>query len=84
MLIRDKAVAFIITGSQDNIQAVAGQMLAFFSELGFVYPPFPFIAHSLGWTAENMERNVEYVRQSAALRQGASELVSGQCTWHAI
>ncbi len=76
VLIRDKAVAFIITGGQDNIQAVAGQMLAFFSELGFVYPPFPFIAHSLGWTAENMERNVEYVRQSAALRQGASELVS--------
>jgi multimeric flavodoxin WrbA len=76
VLIRDKAVGFIITGGQDNIQAVAGQMLAFFSELGFVYPPFPFIAHSLGWTAENMERNVEYVRQSAALRQGASELVS--------
>jgi multimeric flavodoxin WrbA/nitrite reductase/ring-hydroxylating ferredoxin subunit len=75
VLIRNKAVAFIITGGQDNIQAVAGQMLAFFSELGFVYPPFPFIAHSLGWTAENMERNVEYVRQSQALRQGAAELV---------
>jgi hypothetical protein len=75
VLIRNKAVAFIITGGQDNVQAVAGQMLGFFSELGFVYPPFPFIAHSLGWTAENMERNVEYVRRSAALRQGAVELV---------
>jgi multimeric flavodoxin WrbA/nitrite reductase/ring-hydroxylating ferredoxin subunit len=75
VLIRNKAVAFIITGGQDNVQAVAGQMLGFFSELGFVYPPFPFIAHSLGWTAENMERNVEHVRRSAALRQGAVELV---------
>ena len=70
VLIRNKAAGFIITGGQDNIQAVAGQMLAFFTELGFVFPQFPFIAHSRGWSAEDMERNVEYVRQSAALRQG--------------
>ena len=33
-LMRNKVVAFIITGGQDNVQAVAGQMLSFFSELG--------------------------------------------------
>lgn len=74
-LLKNKVVGFIITGGQDNIQAVAGQMMTFFSEIGFHLPPFPFIAHSLGWTAENMERNVQYVEQSASLREAASELV---------
>ena len=75
VLIRNKVGAFIITGGQDNVQAVAGQLLGFFAELGFVFPPFPYIAHSLGWTAENMERNVEYVAQSEDLREGARQLV---------
>ena len=77
VLIRNKVAAFIITGGQDNVQGVAGQMLAFFSELGFVFPPFPFIAHTLGWAEENMERNCDYVRQSEALREGARQLVDG-------
>ncbi|HEX5035908.1 MAG TPA: Rieske 2Fe-2S domain-containing protein [bacterium] len=75
VLIRNKVAAFIITGGQDNIQLVAGQMLGFFSELGFVFPPFPYIAHSLGWSAENMERNVKYVRKSRGLHKGAKDLV---------
>ncbi len=75
VLIRNKVVSFIITGGQDNVQAVAGQMLAFFSELGFQFPPFPFIAHSWGWPAEDMERNVESVMKSEELRKGAEELV---------
>ena len=75
VLIRNKVAAFIITGGQDNIQAVAGQMLTFFSELGFSFPQFPFIAHSRGWSAEDMERNVDYVRHSRELHQGAAELV---------
>jgi nitrite reductase/ring-hydroxylating ferredoxin subunit/multimeric flavodoxin WrbA len=75
VLIRNKVGAFIITGGQDNVQAVAGQMLGFFAEIGFVFPPFPYIAHSLGWTAENMERNVAYVQMSEDLREGARQLV---------
>jgi multimeric flavodoxin WrbA/nitrite reductase/ring-hydroxylating ferredoxin subunit len=75
ILIRNKVGAFIITGGQDNVQAVAGQLLGFFAELGFVFPPFPYIAHSLGWTAENMERNVEYVQQSEDLRKAARQLI---------
>jgi len=74
VLIQNKVAGFIITGGQDNVQAVAGQMLGFFSELGFVLPPFPYIAHSLGWTAENMERNVKYVQQSKALREASKDL----------
>lgn len=75
VLLRDKAVAFVITGGQDNVQAVAGQMLAFFAEIGCVFPPFPYVAHSRGWTAEDMERNVEIVRESEELHAGARALV---------
>jgi len=75
VLIRNKVAAFIITGGQDGIQSVAGQMMGFFSEIGYLLPQFPYIAHSLGWEAEDMERNVNYVEASDSLRAGARELV---------
>ncbi len=75
VLIRNKVAGFIITGGQDNIQAVAGQLLMFFSELGFYFPQFPFIAHSRGWSAEDMEQNVTAVMKSEELRKGAKDLV---------
>lgn len=74
VLIRNKAAGFIIVGGQDNIQGVAGQMLGFFAELGFIFPQFPYIAHSRGWSHEDMERNVEVVRDSQELAEGAAEL----------
>jgi len=74
VLIKNKVVSFLIVGGQDNVQAVAGQMLAFFSELGFLFPQFPFVAHSRGWTAEDMEKNVATVKKSEELHQGAREL----------
>ncbi|MFN8012091.1 MAG: NAD(P)H-dependent oxidoreductase [Holophagaceae bacterium] len=76
VLIRNKVAAFIITGGQDNIQAVAGQMLGFFGELGFLFPQFPYIAHSRGWTAEDMERNVAFVQHDVELHQGARDLAA--------
>jgi hypothetical protein len=36
VMIRNKVAGFIITGGQDNIQAVAGQMMMFFGEIGFL------------------------------------------------
>jgi multimeric flavodoxin WrbA len=75
VLIRNKVAAFIITGGQDGIQAVAGQMMGFFGEIGFLLPQFPYIAHSLGWEAEDMERNVRFVEGSEHLRAGARDLV---------
>jgi nitrite reductase/ring-hydroxylating ferredoxin subunit/multimeric flavodoxin WrbA len=74
VLIRNKVAGFIIVGGQDNIQSVAGQMLGFFAELGFIFPQFPYIAHSRGWSHEDMERNVEIVRNSTELAEGASML----------
>jgi len=75
VLIQNKVAAFIITGGQDNIQSVSGQMLNFFGELGFVSPAFPYVGHSLGWSAEDMERNVDYVKESENLHQQSFELV---------
>lgn len=75
VMMRNKVASFIVTGGQDNVQAVVGQMLTFFSELGCQFPQFPFIAHSRGWSAEDMERNVAYVRQSTELHEGARALI---------
>jgi nitrite reductase/ring-hydroxylating ferredoxin subunit/multimeric flavodoxin WrbA len=74
VLIRNKVASFIIVGGQDNVQGVAGQMLGFFAELGFQFPPFPYVAHSRGWSAEDMERNVATVRDTKELHDGAADL----------
>jgi nitrite reductase/ring-hydroxylating ferredoxin subunit/multimeric flavodoxin WrbA len=74
VLLQNKVVGAIITGGQDNVQAVAGQMLGFFGELGCQFPQFPYIAHSRGWSAEDMERNVASVQTSAALAEASREL----------
>lgn len=74
VLIRNKVAGFIIVGGQDNVQGVAGQMLGFFAELGFHFPQFPYIAHSRGWTAEDMENNTASVRDSQELHDGAGQL----------
>ena len=74
ILIRNKVASFVVTGGQDNVQGVVGQLLTFFGELGFVFPQFPFIAHSRGWSAEDMENNVRVVQESQELREGAEEL----------
>ena len=75
VLIRNKVAGFIIVGGQDNIQGVAGQMLGFFAEFGFIFPQFPDIAHSRGWSHEDMEKNVEIVRDSTELAEGSDMLV---------
>jgi multimeric flavodoxin WrbA/nitrite reductase/ring-hydroxylating ferredoxin subunit len=75
VMLKDKVAGFVITGGQDNVQAVAGQMLQFFGELGMQFPQFPFIAHSRGWTAEDMERNVDVVKSSTELHDGARALL---------
>jgi multimeric flavodoxin WrbA/nitrite reductase/ring-hydroxylating ferredoxin subunit len=76
VLLRNKVASFIITGGQDNVQAVAGQMLGFFAEIGCHFPQFPYIAHSRGWTAEDMENNTRQVMMSTELRDGARSLVT--------
>jgi nitrite reductase/ring-hydroxylating ferredoxin subunit/multimeric flavodoxin WrbA len=75
VLMRNKVACFVITGGQDNVQGVAGQMLTFFGELGCAFPPFPFVGHSRGWDAEDMENNIAHVEKSEELREGVQGLV---------
>lgn len=77
-LLRNKTAGFIITGGQDNIQGTAGQMLGFFSELGVQFPQYPYVAHSRGWNAEDMENNIRAVAEGKALREAARGLVITQ------
>jgi integrase len=51
-------------------------MLGFFAEIGFHFPQFPYIAHSRGWTAEDMGRNIDIVMHSRELRHGARSLAA--------
>lgn len=74
-LMKNKVAAFIITGGQDNVQAVAGHMLGFFAEIGCQFPQFPYVAHSRGWSAEDMENNVRYVQMSKDLKAGTEALL---------
>ena len=57
------------------MQEVAGHLLMFFGDPGVRFPRFPFVAHSRGWSAEDMENKFRTVEQSAELREGAEELV---------
>jgi nitrite reductase/ring-hydroxylating ferredoxin subunit/multimeric flavodoxin WrbA len=78
-LIRDKAAAFIITGGQDNVQHVAGEMLTFWSQLGFVFGKFPFVGWSRGWYAEDTENNYNSMISDygAAMRKDIVRTVTG-------
>jgi hypothetical protein len=50
-------------------------VLTFFAELGCQFPQFPFIAHTRGWSAEDMENNERQVRDSKLLHEGATALL---------
>ncbi|MCF8382351.1 MAG: NAD(P)H-dependent oxidoreductase [Chlorobium sp.] len=76
VLIRNKVVSFIITGGQDNVQGVAGQLNAFFSDLGFVFPPFNYLGWSRGWIAEDMQHNVSRFMKSRYVKRSVKELVT--------
>ena len=75
ILIKNKVASFIITGGQDNIQQVAGQMMCFFTDLGFTFPPFSFMGWSRGWTAEDMDKNVMQFKKSNYVTRATKELV---------
>lgn len=75
VLIKNKVASFIITGGQDNIQQVAGQLTTFFTDLGFMFPPFNFVGWSRGWTAEDMEENTAAFQRSRYIKRSVRELV---------
>lgn len=66
----------MIMGGQDNVQGMAGQLMAFLAEVGCQFPQFPFVAHSRGWSAEDVERNICEVQNSRELRATVQQLVT--------
>jgi len=75
-LIRDKIAAFIITGGQDNVQHVAGELLTFWSQLGFVFGKFPFVGWTRGWYAEDTENNFDKMKDNEHMRQDIIKTIS--------
>jgi multimeric flavodoxin WrbA/nitrite reductase/ring-hydroxylating ferredoxin subunit len=76
-LIRDKVAAFIITGGQDNVQHVAGELMTFWSQLGFVFGKFPFVGWTRGWYAEDTENNYDKMNENEPMRQDINKTISG-------
>jgi nitrite reductase/ring-hydroxylating ferredoxin subunit/multimeric flavodoxin WrbA len=76
-LVRDKVAAFIVTGGQDNVQHVAGELLSFWSQLGCVFGKFPFVGWSRGWYAEDTENNRREEMSSEAFRKDIMRTING-------
>ena len=74
-LIRDKVAAFIVTGGQDNIQHVSGELMTFWSQLGFVFGKFPFVGWSRGWYAEDTENNYDKMQNSQQINQDIEKTI---------
>ena len=75
VLIRNKVAAFIITGGQDGIQAVAGQMMVFFSEIGYLCRSSRSSRTRSAGSSRRWIATWSFVENSEALREGARELV---------
>ncbi|MCA0425156.1 MAG: Rieske 2Fe-2S domain-containing protein [Proteobacteria bacterium] len=75
LILPHKTACHIIIGGQDNIQSVAGDLLGFWSELGFNHPPSAFVGHSRGWTAEDMESNVRDIVRSTDLVEETTDMI---------
>jgi multimeric flavodoxin WrbA/nitrite reductase/ring-hydroxylating ferredoxin subunit len=76
-LIRDKVAAFIITGGQDNVQHVSGEMMTFWSQLGFVFGKFPFVGWTRGWYAEDTENNFDKMKANEQMQQDIIKTING-------
>src|ERR671931_487369 len=76
-LIRDKVAAFIITGGQDNVQHVAGELMTFWSQLGFIFGKFPFVGWSRGWYAEDTENSLYDMNNNHQMKQDISRTILG-------
>src|SRR6185437_1421352 len=76
VLNRNKVAGFIIVGGQDNIQSVAGQMLGFFAELGFLFPQFPYVALWAGWPNETWSAMWKFCARAKNSRKARRNLPS--------
>ena len=75
VLVKNKVASFIITGGQDNIQHVAGNMMIFSPSSDFPYRHLHLWDGSRGWTAEDMENNVIQFSNSQYVNRSVRDLV---------
>jgi hypothetical protein len=66
----------MITGSQDNVQHVAGELMTFWSQLGFVFGRFPFVGWTRGWYAEDTENNFDIMKENKHMQQDINKTIS--------
>jgi hypothetical protein len=52
-----------------NVQHVAGELMMFWSELGFVFGKFPFVGWTRGWYADDTENNLNTMKGSQQMHQ---------------
>lgn len=76
-LIRDKVAALIVTCDQDNVQHVVGELMTFWSQLGFVFGNLPFVGWTRGWYAEDTENNLSGMNSSEHMRQDIARTIRG-------
>jgi multimeric flavodoxin WrbA len=74
-VIRDKVAAFIITGGQDGVQSTAGQMLTFWSELGFMFSRYSYVGWNRGWYAEDTKKNFYLMSRNEEFKKDLRKVV---------
>lgn len=74
-VIEDKVAGFVITGGQDGVQAVAGQMLTFWSELGFMFSRYSYAGWNRGWYAEDTKKNYNLLNTSEEFKNDVNKVV---------
>lgn len=74
-VIEDKVAGFIITGGQDGVQAVAGQMLTFWSELGFIFSRYSYAGWNRGWYAEDTRKNYNLLNTSEEFKRDVRKVI---------
>lgn len=72
--LKNKVVCMIVTGGQDNIQSVMGELMRFWGQMGCRFPMLPMVGHSRGWSAEDMDHNVDFIKKSQDLRHEVDEM----------
>jgi hypothetical protein len=56
---------------------VAGELMTFWSQLGFIFGKFPFVGWSRGWYAEDTQNNLQDMNTNDRMKQDIAIMVRG-------
>jgi hypothetical protein len=59
------------------VQHVAGELMTFWSQLGFIFGKFPFVGWSRGWYAEDTQNNLQDMNTNDRMKQDIAMMVRG-------